>query len=197
MVDPGWLDYDETEAAADDCLHAGITVDILRGNLQRAQGQSRYDVQGFHHDGDQKIDHTCTGTDWQYMSNFGYLLLPARKMRDSDLFRRVRLYLDGQVSSAASVRVRGHFTTRRVADLVIDAADGLVGDANYLEFTITATSFGTNSIKNDIARPSEFTESDSSAGVVMRFTGLLLLAKASKAVVLTVRSPRLVEDATV
>jgi hypothetical protein len=198
MAAPTWVLGPATLANADDAFHAGVTVDLLRGNLLRAIEQSAYDVQCFHHDGDLAISQAFTSTDYTLFSDYNQQMITMRTEPDGT-WRDINFAIEAKVDTGTAT-VRAYVRSNYEASPTLDATSGFLDETAYDTLTVTATSWGTvysGTITPTVAGivPTIPTESPDVADYPVAY--LVLIVSASTSLTLDVRAPRIGEDVTV
>jgi hypothetical protein len=199
MAAPDWVDGNQSTAVADDSLHAGITVDLLRGNILRAQEQSHCDLTGYHHDGDSGITIATGAATFQHVTNFGAMAIPMRTKLGTEGYRDITFFLDGTISVAGTATVRAFLLPRYRSDIAIDGTDGIAGVSSYTELQFTDhTGYQNKSgiiTVGDVGSFGEFVSSDYLYRVPTAY--LMLVCKvAGGAMTVTMRCPRVREVTT-
>jgi hypothetical protein len=198
MAAPTWVLGPATLANADDALHAGITVDLLRGNLLRAIEQSAYDLQCFHNDGDLAISQAFTSTDYTHFTDYNPQMITMRIEPDSS-WRNIVFSLEAKVDTGTAT-VRAYLRPVFEETPSLDATHAFAGEAAYTTLTVTATSWGTRysgTITPDTARRVPTIPSESPDVSDYPVCYIVLVVSASTSLTLDVRAPRIKESVSV
>lgn len=203
MPAPDWIDCAAaTLGAADMPLHAGTTVDLVRGNLLRCVEQGAFGVQMWQHDGDADILQSLVALDkYVRFSSLNYLPVPIRRNPDGS-WRDYQVSLDGKISVAGTATVRAYLRRTWARYPYVDPDDGFLDETAY-----TTLSF-TNAVGHDLESgtiavaevgemfaPTNSIAGTSSWGIPLAW--LVLIARCDVDMDLSLRALRLKEIVTV
>ena len=142
MTNPYWIDAPSSLADADSPLHAGITVDLFRGNLLRLLQESAYRVQSWRHDGsDIKHSLSAANTYEDMTPELGGLPIPMRRQITGSGWRGIAVRAEGKLSASATATIRMYLLPYWRPTLEPVASDGLRGDYPYAAVTLASTSW--------------------------------------------------------
>ncbi len=96
-----WVSGPAQLANADDALHAGITQDLLRGNLAQAQAQSRFSFQSIC----QAPVTQATEDARAWFDNFIMVTIPTRTAAGGTSPRDFTVHLDGKIATTAGGKI--------------------------------------------------------------------------------------------
>jgi len=143
-----WVDGPATLASADDAFHAGITQELLRGNITRAQEQNRFSYQSIFQG---ELANNAL-TVWALNPKFIQTVIPRRTKLGSTSPRSFTVKLDGKlVTSGDTVTIRLYF----LSDLsgTPDSTDAFPGQL-YTEHQYTLSSYSLQSDTVTLTSPS-------------------------------------------
>lgn len=194
-----WVIAPATLAAADDSWHSGLTT-VTRGNLERAQSQSGYDHQGFHHSTYVCTHSFSTTGDWEGIDEWSAWRIPMRR-KDDGTWRDIQLSLEGKCGSTGAVTVRAYLLGWPDDSLDPHSTGGIVGEEAYDEVAFSTTSYvystctitpvdGSIGFRGPDVAPS----GAPTHGVAQ--CALQLIAKSTTIIDLTIRAPRFREVTT-
>jgi hypothetical protein len=189
-----WIDGSANTVVADDSLHAGVTVELMRNNLIKAQNESGFDISCFHHDGDAAIAQAvASANDFELFSNFNPLVIVLRQQEDTTTFRNQTLSIDGK-SSSGTATVRIYYRRSWDANVSVDTTDGFLDETEFAEFTFSSTSYAT-------ASDSFIPQASSSiiapvSGITMVVAYIVVVFTATTTATVSLRNLRIRESAT-
>ena len=140
MSVPYIIDSDEADVDADSPLHAGVTKDLWRGNLERTLDQSFYSIQIYPHDG-ATISHTAASTSFEDFTEFNGIWLPMRRQPDGETWRQIKVTLDAKSTSTSDTYIQFYLLPHYMLGLTPDPVDGLEGRVAYGTITVNSTSY--------------------------------------------------------
>jgi hypothetical protein len=120
-----WVDGPATLANADDALHSGITGALLRGNLHKAQEQSRFGLMAAL---PTAVSHD-TGDLWEWFDAWHPFYVNSRTILGGGNTRQIKVVVDGRLEvggAAQNAYIRIHFINRWSGTPIPAPADGLV-----------------------------------------------------------------------
>ena len=139
MSAPNWVKAPSSLQVADSPFHAGITVDILRGDLRRSFEQSGVDLQSFHHSTSySKHEFSAASTYEDITPTFGAVPFLMRRKEDGS-WRDLKFTVTANVStSTKAVNLRIYALSMYVSTLAPDPTGGIL-DAPYAEIDLSTT----------------------------------------------------------
>ncbi len=131
-----WVIGDTTYLGADYPFHAGITRELLRGNLDRLLDQSGYRYQSIAHGSDAYAEHTFAASDVyeDVTTEWGSWPTRVNYVEGSGVFRQLRVIISGRIvhaSASAPTTVRLYALSRPRASLDPHSTSGLAGVTGY------------------------------------------------------------------
>jgi hypothetical protein len=190
-----WTDFDEAAVTAQHSLHSGVCVDGIRGNLLRAAEQSYFDVTSYASDGDDEMAFGLT-TSYALVSDFSSVAIPVRRKPNSTAWRGIS-FSAWTYTSAGTATIRAYLVPFSCScDVVVDATNGIVGQAAYKSLNIDNTSYEYKTW-DTITPYNVFYHDDDDNGIMVPLVWLMLVAKVSTGTAtLRVQSMRLREVTT-
>ena len=137
-----WTDCASSTLDSNSALHAGATVEFVRGNLIQTQAMSGYDVQTFHHSSVELVHNLSSANVWERFEQFHVAVLPAR-LDDEGRLRKIHVTAEGKRVGTGVATIRlyagntelieephptdGHVMWSCHGDMVFSTADYAVG----------------------------------------------------------------------
>ena len=123
MPAPDWIDHAQASVIADSPLHAGITVDLLRGNLYRIYEQQLQDCAGYPLWNDQ-LQHLCGAAGvWSLLNEWPPM--PVRLNRDLEgSLKPIYVDLFAQVTGGVNGTIRAILAPYAGFTPAVDATTG-------------------------------------------------------------------------
>ena len=140
MTVPLYVEGASGDVDEDSPLHAGVTKDLWRGNLERTLDQSYYAIQIFPHDG-AEISHTAAGITYEDFTEFNGIYLPMRRAADGETWRQIKVTIDAKSSSTTDTTIRFYLLPWYRSGLTPDGSAGLEGRIAHGDAVVNSTSY--------------------------------------------------------